>query len=236
MANICITMRGYFLRKELLIIFGRRFLGKKRRLHAPSLALIGVCVALACLFIAVERGMIPTLIAISESRATAIANEAIRQAISLHVDSLLQDKKLLDFHAGPGGELMYVQTNTSDLNQIQAEALAILQETIKHLEGFEVRIPLGQALGSKILASKGPRIKVTMFPYGSVNVQVMDSFEVTGINQIKYSLYLRAIYTLQVVIPLISSKTHVSMDVPLATVLIPGKVPDTYLMFPYEIR
>ena len=39
---------------------------------------------------------------------------------------------------------MYVQTNTSDLNQIQAEALAILQETIKHLEGFEVRSPLGR--------------------------------------------------------------------------------------------
>jgi sporulation protein YunB len=188
------------------------------------------------LFVSVERSVIPTLIAVSESRVTAIANEAIRQAVNSHVDSLLQGKQLLDFHVGPEGELLYVQTNTSDLNKIQAESLAILQEAIEDLEGFEVRIPLGQALSSKIFASKGPKIKVTMFPFGHVNVQVMDTFEVTGINQIKYGLHLRVIYTLQVIIPLISSKTHVSIDIPLATVLIPGKVPDTYLMFPYDTR
>jgi sporulation protein YunB len=196
---------------------------------------IGLCMAFF-LFVSVERSVIPTLIAVSESRVTAIANEAIRQAVNSHVDSLLQGKQLLDFHVGPEGELLYVQTNTSDLNKIQAESLAILQEAIEDLEGFEVRIPLGQALSSKIFASKGPKIKVTMFPFGHVNVQVMDTFEVTGINQIKYGLHLRVIYTLQVIIPLISSKTHVSIDIPLATVLIPGKVPDTYLMFPYDTR
>ncbi len=235
-ADTCITMRGYFLRKELLIIFNRRFLGRKKRFHRPLVVAAGLGLVLLFLFVSIERNVIPTLIAISESRVTAIANEAIRQAINSHVDSLLQDKRLLDFHVGPEGELLYVQTNTSDLNKIQAESLAILQEAIDELEGFEIRIPLGQALSSKLLAAKGPRIKVTMYPYGYVSVQVLDTFEVTGINQIKYSLYLKVICTLQVVIPLLSSKTHVSVDVPLATVLIPGKVPDTYLMFPYGTR
>jgi len=36
----------------------------------------------------------------------------------------------------------------------------------------------------------------------------------------------------RVVIPLIAARTEVSTDVPLATILIPGKVPDTYLTLP----
>lgn len=191
---------------------------------------------LLLLLLSVERSIVPTLIAISESRVTAIANEAIREAVTSHVNSLLEGKQLLEFRTGPQGELLYVQTNASDLNKIQAESLAILQKAINDLEGFVIGVPLGQALSSKIFASKGPEIKVTMFPVGHVNVQVVDSFEVTGINQIKYGLSLRVTYTMQVVIPLISSKTHVSMEIPLATVLIPGKVPQTYLMLPYETR
>ncbi|MGI6620581.1 MAG: sporulation protein YunB [Bacillota bacterium] len=220
------------MRKELLIILSRRLFNKRRRLKWHLVALAGLCSAFF-LFLSVEKNMIPTLIAISESQVTAIANEALRQAIDSHVDALLSGKKLLDFHTGPEGDLLYVQTNTSDLNRIQSEALAILQQAIADLEGFEISIPLGQALSSKIFAAKGPKIKVAMFPYGHVNVQVVDTFEVTGINQIKYGLDLRVTYTVQVVVPLISSKTHVSMDIPLATVLIPGRVPDTYLMFPY---
>lgn len=229
-------MRGYLLEKELLIIFNRRFLNNIRRLQRPVAVMVGLGLIFAWLLVAVERSIIPTLITISESRVAAIANEAIIQAVNSHIDSLLEDKKLLDFHVGSEGQLLYVQTNTADLNRIQSECLALLQEAINDLEGFEIRIPFGQALGSSIFASMGPKIRVAMFPYGYVSVQVLDSFEVTGINQIKYDLCLHVVYTLQVVIPLISSKTHVSIDIPLATVLIPGKVPDTYLTIPYDSR
>jgi sporulation protein YunB len=183
---------------------------------------------------ALERSIIPTLIAISESQVAAIANEAIISAVSGHIDTLLAGKRLLDFHVGDEGQLLYVQTNTADLNQIQSESLSVLQEAIANLEGFHIYVPLGQAIGSSIFASVGPRIKVTLIPYGYVSVKVLDSFEVTGINQIKYDITLRVTYTLQVVIPLISSKSQVSTDIPLATVLIPGKVPDTYLTVPYK--
>jgi hypothetical protein len=50
------------------------------------------------------------------------------------------------------------------------------------LEGFNVYVPLGQALGSSIFAPSGPRIPITLYPYGSVEVNVNDSYEVTGIN------------------------------------------------------
>ncbi len=226
-------MRSYFFLGELLIILKKRFLNSKRPIKKPLIVCLGLGLLLAWAFMALERSIIPTLIAISESRVAAIANEAIIDAVNGHIDTLLSGKKLLDFHVGDGGQLLYVQTNTANLNEIQAESLSVLQEAIADLKGFHIYVPLGQAFGSSIFASVGPNVKVTLFPYGYVNVKVLDSFEVTGINQIKYDITLRVTYTIQVVIPLISSRTQVSTDIPLATVLIPGKVPDTYLTIPY---
>lgn len=178
--------------------------------------------------------IVPTLLAISETKVIAIANRAVLQAIHSHVDTLLENKELLSFHTDPNGKLLYTQTNAACITEIQSEVLALLQNTVNDLQRFGLHIPLGQILGSRIFATKGPTIKVAMCPYGYVDVKILDRFDVTGINQLKYDLFLNASFTLQIVIPLISTKTYVSVDVPLTTVIIPGEVPDTYLTLPYD--
>jgi sporulation protein YunB len=153
-------------------------------------------------------------------------------AVNLHVTDLMAGKNLLEFQTGPSGELLYVQVNTADLNKIQSEALAVLQDAFRQLAGFKVHVPLGQALGSRIFAPSGPRIPVTLYPYGTVRVEVHDSYDVTGINQTKFEIWLRITCMVRVVIPLIQSRTEVAAEVPLTTVLIPGQVPPTYLSIP----
>ncbi|MGE5578499.1 MAG: sporulation protein YunB [Bacillota bacterium] len=179
-----------------------------------------------------ERAVIPTLIAVSESEVTRVANQAMLDALNQHVTDIMNGKDLLDFHTNQDGELLYVQVNAVDLNRIQSEALAVLQESFRELEGFRVYVPLGQAMGSRIFAPSGPRIPITLYPYGSVEVDVHDSYEVTGINQTKFEVWLTVTCMVRVVIPLISAQTEITTDVPLTTVLIPGKVPPTYLSVP----
>jgi sporulation protein YunB len=152
--------------------------------------------------------------------------------LNRHLTDILDGKNLLDFQTGPTGELLYVQVNAADLNRIQSEALTVLQESFRQLAGFKVYVPLGQALGSRIFAPSGPRIPVTLFPYGSVRVEVHDSYDVTGINQTKFEVWLRVTCMVRVVIPLIQARTEVATEIPLTTVLIPGKVPPTYLSIP----
>ena len=89
-------------------------------------------------------------------------------------------------------------------------------------------MPLGQTLGSKLFAPVGPRIPIRVVPYGSVRAHIIDSFDVTGINQTRYNISLRATCSVRVIIPLLSARTETVTDIPLTTVLIPGKVPDTY--------
>jgi len=191
-----------------------------------------VAVLLVWLTMAIERAIIPTLIAISESEVARVANEAIVNAINGHIEALLEGKEFLEFETDPSGKLLYVKSKTADLNRVQAEALNVLQEMLSGLSGFNVYVPLGQTLGSRIFAPFGPKIKVSLFPYGTVRVEVKDSVEVTGINQLKYNVSLYVTCSIRVVIPLISSKTQVTSEIPLVTILLPGQVPETYISVP----
>jgi sporulation protein YunB len=200
--------------------------------YKAFLIVAGVVVLLVWLVSLVERAIIPTLVAISEIEVTRVANQVMVDAVSQHIEDLLSGKTLLDFKTGPAGDLLYVQTNAAALNRIQVEVLSVLQETFKSLSGFKVYVPLGQTLGSRILAPLGPRIPVTLYPYGTIRVQVEDSYDVTGINQTRFEISLKVTCMVRVIIPLISARTEVTSRIPLTTVLIPGKVPNTYLSIP----
>jgi sporulation protein YunB len=204
-------------------------LGRRTR---AAVYLIGILALVMWLFSWAERSIVPTLVAIAESETTRVANEVMVNTINEHLATLLNGKVLLEFETGPTGDLLYVRTNTTALNQIQADALEVLQQAVGHLEGFTIRVPMGQAFGSKLFAPVGPKIPIRVFPYGSVRAQVYDSYDVTGINQTRYNILLRATCSVRVIIPLIAAETEVVTDIPLTTVLIPGKVPDTYLSFP----
>ncbi len=180
----------------------------------------------------VERAIMPTVVAIAETEVSRVANQALIDTVNRNIAAFLTGRRLVETELTPAGDLLYIRTNTADLNSIQAEALMVLQETFRNLDRFSVYVPLGQTLGSKIFAPLGPRIRVLLYPYGAIGVRVKDSFEVTGINQIKYNVFLEVEGTVRVVIPFISSKTQVQTSIPLTTLLIPGKVPDTYITLP----
>lgn len=220
-----------FSGEGLLIFRKKRSLGVRKGLR-PVLWLVGLVVLVGWALITVEKAVIPTLVAVSETEVTRVANQALINTVNAHMTEFMAGKNLLLFETGPTGELLYVQVNTTDLNMIQSDALAVLQEAFRSLDGFKVYVPLGQALGSRIFAPRGPRIPITLYPYGSVTVDVRDSYDTTGINQTKFEVWLQVKCMVRVVIPLIQAKTEVSTEIPLTTVLIPGKVPPTYLSIP----
>ena len=220
-----------FSGEGLLIFRKRRSLGVRKGFR-PLLWVAGLVALVVWVLTMFERAVIPTLVAVSETEVTRVANQAMIDTVNSHITDFMEGKNLLEFKTGPTGELLYVQVNSADLNRIQAEALAVLQESFRALAGFRVYVPLGQALGSRIFAPAGPRIPITLYPYGSVKVEVHDSYDTTGINQTKFEVWLRVTCMVRVVIPLIQARTEVATEIPLTTVLIPGKVPPTYLSIP----
>lgn len=212
-------------------MFRRRFVRRRpprRGLFWPLLFLAAAVFAFAF----VERSVVPTVVALAESEASGAANRLIVDTVRNEVLPLLQGKDLVEFVTSASGEIVFVRVNSAYLGEVEAISLRALQEGLARVGEFKVYVPLGQLVGSRILAASGPKLPVTLIPAGVVSTKIADSFEVAGINQTKYTLFLTAKVSIKVVIPLVSSSTVVSAEVPLATVLIPGKVPDTYLSLP----
>ena len=86
-------------------------------------------------------------------------------------------------------------------------------------------------LGSQLLANYGPRIKVSIYPLGTVRTSVFDKFEAAGINQTRHQIYLDIETQVQVVVPLVSSEVTVSTQVPITDTVIVGPVPSFYANF-----
>ncbi len=212
-------------------MFRRRFIRRRlprRGLFWPLLFLAAALFTFAF----VERSVVPTLVALAEAEASGAANLLIVDTVRNEVLPLIQGKNLIEFVTGPSGEVVFVRVNSAYLGEVEAISLRALQDGLSRVSEFKIYVPLGQLVGSRILAAFGPKIPVALIPAGVVSTKISDSFEVAGINQTKYTLFLTARVSIKVVIPLVSSSAVVSAEVPLATVLIPGKVPDTYLSVP----
>lgn len=187
-------------------------------------------------FLFIESNLRPTLIALAEARAKIIAFDAIHQSISEEIARSIRYNDLLQVEKDNEGKIAMTQINTMEVNRIQAETVRKVQSTLQSIEGEVVKIPLGQILGSQILANYGPKIPVTLVPIGTVHVDISHSFKEAGINQTRHKIYLEVFTDVQFIVPFISASRKISSAVPIADTIYMGDVPDTVLNLPFPMK
>lgn len=193
-----------------------------------------VFLALQTLFL-LDRNLRPTLEAIAEARAKVIATQAINDAINTKIAQEIKYGLLITVHTDHNGKPSWAQVNTMEVNRIVAATTMRVQETLGGIRGEVLRIPLGQAFNSQLLANTGPRIPFTIVPVGTVNVEVTDAFEQAGINQTRHKIYLEVYTDVQIVIPFVTRTVQVHSQVPIADVTYLGDVPQTVIDLPYPL-
>jgi sporulation protein YunB len=179
--------------------------------------------------------MKPTLMAISEARATLIATQAINSVINDKVSKTIDPQALVSIKLDNRGRVVFIQPNTMEFNKLAADTTIKVQEALREIADEKIQIPIGQVLGSQLLASLGPKIIVTIIPVGTVQVKVVDKFEQAGINQTRHMVYLFATTNIRIVVPLVSSVISVNTQVPVAEYVVVGEVPSTYVQIPFPI-
>ncbi|MBS4030100.1 MAG: sporulation protein YunB [Clostridiales bacterium] len=186
------------------------------------------------LFLFFDHNLRPTILSVAAARADVIATEAINNAVSDKVARSILYQDLIMLEKNREGRIIMAQTNNMEVNRLMAETTMRVQETLATLKGETIYIPLGQALGSYLLANYGPRIPISLVPIGFVNTNIIDTFEEAGINQVRHKIYLDIHAEVQVIIPFVSTVTKVSTTVPIVDAIYPGDVPDTVinLQFP----
>jgi sporulation protein YunB len=186
------------------------------------------------LFVYFDRNLRPTVLAVAIARADIIATEAINNAVTENVARNILYQDLILLEKNRDGKIILAQINTMEVNRLQSATTMRVQEALTMMQGEKIYIPLGQALGSYLLANVGPRIPITLIPVGLVNTRIIDEFEEAGINQVRHKIYVEIVAQVQVVIPFVSNETVVSTTVPIVDAIYPGEVPDTVinLQFP----
>jgi sporulation protein YunB len=190
----------------------------------------GVLVILVGGFILLERDLRPTIGSIAEVEARWAATDAVNRAIRDEIANV-DYNQLIMVQKDNQGQIVLMQPNIVRINQLASDTTLSIQSALEGIASEQFYIPLGQVLGSQLLANYGPRIKVSIYPIGTVRTSVFDKFEAAGINQTRHQIYLDIETQVQVVVPLVSSAVTVSTQVPITDTVIVGPVPAFYANF-----
>lgn len=200
---------------------------RRRRKRWPFLLLIGLGLAVG--FALLEVSLAQTVIAFTKTEAHWKATKAINQAVLASLDDGTTYDDLVRTQKDSRGQVIFMEANVITINRLASQTSLRAQEQLENLSQESISIPLGQVLGSKLLASYGPKVGVELTPLGTVKVQVRNSFESAGINQTRHWISLLVQSRLQVVIPFIEAEVPVEVEIPVADAVIVGPVPGTFL-------
>lgn len=185
-------------------------------------------------FLYIDRTLRPTITVLAETKALELANKSINKSVAQMVEGKINYEDLMNVQLNSNGSISYIQANTIMMNEIASQIALEIQQELKKVKSTTAYIPIGTALGSPILAKYGPKLKISIEPIGTVNVDFQTQFESSGINQTRHTIYLEAKTKVKVVIPLTTSTKEVNTKIPICETIIVGDVPNSYLNIPQE--
>lgn len=223
-----------------MLRFRRGFRSRRRRWHrgrrrGPLSRRKIWLVVLAITFIAifqffqyVERHMKEPIMHLAKIRVKQIATESINEAITSQVANEQEVGNLIDWKTDDAGKVSGFMLNYSAHMRITSDTIQTVRTTLDEVSRLSEHIPLGQALGSPILASFGPGIPIKIEPKGDVKVDLNTRRQDAGINNILVEVYLRVRTELAVVVPFDMEPQAVETEIPVSYLLVVGDVPMYY--------
>ncbi len=172
--------------------------------------------------------MRPVMIELAKNQATLAAEQAIHRAIirifpDTDLSELVTVSRLSD------GTVSSVTSNMSRVNHLKAEAALAINEEITAIQETTLSIPLGTLTGYDFFAGLGPRLPISLMPYGKALVDFESDLTESGINQTLLTVNLTATAHIGIVLPGGSTSNKVSTTMPVTQTVIVGKIPDNYV-------
>jgi sporulation protein YunB len=166
---------------------------------------------------------------IALSDATDLITLAINDTINRKMaEGAFDYNYFVNLEKDGAGNITAITTNMSRINTLSSE---LLKDVVATSNGgvLDIGIPLGNLLGSNILAGKGPDIPVRIIMLTSSFADFRNELVSSGINQTKHQILLEVVVDIDILVPWETLSTKVVSEVLVAETVIVGKVPDTYL-------
>jgi sporulation protein YunB len=180
-------------------------------------------------FLFVERNLEPALKEIARTQVKQIATLAISDAISKKVaEEIAESDDLIEVKEDKDQRITFISFNQSKQAKIVAAVTDRANQTLIELSKDPIRIPIGQALDSNILAQLGPNVPITLVPMGAAKADIEVRLNEAGINVVSIEVYLIIEADVRIVIPFSSEEAVVTTEFPIDIKIIPGEVPEVY--------
>jgi len=179
-------------------------------------------------FWVVDLRLRPTLIEWTTARVKQIVVTAVARAVSETVSGRIRHDDLIIWNERDPG-ILTANINHGEINRIVSQVTLRIQQLLDRVTSDKIPLPLGQILGSDIVAALGPELPVTIIPVGAVETSPYASFQSAGINQTWHRIYLKVGAEIRVVAPILVHTVKITTDIPIAEEIIVGKVPEVYL-------
>nr|WP_281349949.1 sporulation protein YunB [Paenibacillus tengchongensis] len=176
----------------------------------------------------VERHLRPPIVHLAQIRVKQIATESINKAITSQVADEGNAEALIDWKSDNDGKISGFMLNYKEHMRITSQAAEVIQTTLQELHNRTEHIPLGQALGSPLIASFGPDVPIKIEPQGAVKVELNTRQKNAGINMILVEVYIHIVTEVAVVIPFDMEPQVVDTEIPVSYLMVVGDVPMYY--------
>jgi len=202
---------------------------RRKRKKPLKILLLTACIFMTgciALLLMINDNMRPALTAIAEARITALAVSAMNDAIMERMDDNSYTSLITAYD---NGEKVYmIQADTRQMNMLASDCCAAAQTRIAAMGEQGVSVPLGTVSGITYLSGRGPGIRVTFTPVGSVESDFDSELVSSGINQSLYRVNIRLTSTIRLIMPGVSHSIEVSAKAAIAESIIVGEVPQVY--------
>jgi sporulation protein YunB len=210
----------------------RRFLLRRPRLtRRTALRLMGLTMLALTLYTVTMSARY--LRRLSMELALSDATDTVIMGINSAVGARMRDENMgydrfVALDKNESGAVTAIRTNMAEINALAADMLEdIVGEGGRRT--LEIRVPLGNLLGSSFLLGKGPAVPVRIIMLSSSRIDFRNELTAAGINQTRHRIVFEVTVAIDVLIPWDVDSTTVRSDIPVAETVIVGTVPETYI-------
>ena len=171
----------------------------------------------------------PGVTALAKSRAKEIATTTVNRAVSEKLESEnISVSDIVEFTYSNDGKITAASGNVARISKLKSDLALSVTEAIKSIPESELSVPLGSLSGVDILYGTGPKIPLTISPYGYAVADIKTRFSHEGINQTIFEVEASVTADVAVFMPTIRTSQKISATVPVISAIIVGDVPDSY--------
>lgn len=159
----------------------------------------------------------------AKSIATIVSNEETKNVIGEY-----SYEELFKIDKDNNGNIVMMRSNVILINKIVSDVSVRIQNEIDKQGKENIEIALGSFTGIKLLAGRGPGVKMKISSIGSVETNLKSEFNSSGINQTIHRVFLEINCRINILTPFENIEKEVTNHVLLVENVIVGNIPDTY--------